>query len=401
VADESIRSLERALAAEPSSGVARVQLARALVRAGRGREALARLDLATIDEGSFTAARALADDLWRDELSGLVRAAVIPAGRGPHHGESAVVVTPSGLVGWYSDWAMGGGFAVADLATARVIHSEPRHRSLRQIATRDRVFSDEAPIEGGARIVSVDRSGAHVVDLPPGGRFYDVDPAGERVLVLHDDALRIHEWPSFRVLHERPRAGALIDWEESVLLVNDAKDERWFVPLGGGEPAPIPSERADYLFHRLARGVFAATGRGLRLYTWPGRHVIKLLPAAPESVPQPSLAADRRIVRIVLGGKPRRFEVDLERGEVVSTPPNVEKLARSNAETGHWHPHTDAVWRYRKDRLEELATPEHRRVLILPAGVWPRAWSPDGHTLVCVSTLDSGERNVEIWRSST
>jgi hypothetical protein len=155
--------------------------------------------------------------------------------------------------------------------------------------------------------------------------------------------------------------------------------------------------RGRYFFHVLAPGVYAWAGASLVLQAWPRMREITLLGAGRDELPPPSLAADRRVARIVLGGKPRRFELDLEAGEVVSAPPNAQKLARSNAETGHWHPHADAVWRYRKDRRMELVTPSEK-LLVLPLGVWPLAWTPDGHGLVCVSHKDESERQLELWR---
>lgn len=391
MADESLRSLERALAAAPSSGALRLQLARALVRAGRAREALDRLELETIEAAFFDDGRALADGLWRDELARLERRTVIPVGEGagPDASDSALVVTADGLAGWRADLQRGGSFAIVDLERGTLLHeSAPPHLATAIHASAEAIFLEETSHLGRA-LVAFSRSGLE--RAPCEGRLVSVAPDGRRIAEWDGERLRVREWPSMHVLVEAKGHEPLLDWEEGVFFLKAGATRR-AVPFEG-EPRDL-----DQAFTgRLGRGVYAETGSALVLHAWPALAPIRILDPGVDPVPSPSLASDRRVLRIVLGGKPRRFEVDLERGVVVRAPADKERLARVNAETGRWHPHADAVFRYRKDRLMELVTPEERLV-VLPPGTWPRAWTPDGHALVTVSS-EKGLRRLEVWQA--
>ncbi len=396
MADESLRALERSLAGSPANAGLRVQLARALVRAGRARDALARLDLPTIEPAFFDDARALADALWRDELARLERRTVIPvgAGAGPDQSDSALVVTEDGLAGWRADLNRGGRFAVVDLERGAVLHeSEEFHVAMAIFASARHVFVDEISPEGRATL-AFSRAGTERAPAANRIRLVDVAPGGDRFAEWNTEGtLAVRAWPDQQLLHAAEGHEPLVDWEVGVAFMRKAG--RHLAVRFGGEPREL-----DFLFRqRLGRGVYAETGSALILHAWPGLEPIRILEPANDPVPAPSLASDRRVLRIMLGGRPRRFEVDFERGAVVRAPEDKERLSRLNAETGRWHPHADAVFRYRKDRLVELVTPEER-LLVLPPGTWPRAWSPDGHSLIAVSS-EKGERRLEVWTSKS
>lgn len=373
----------------------RVQLARALVRAGEKERALATLDLARLPAEFFREARPLSDELWSERLSRLERVSVIPAGHGPAPAEGALAITGDGLVGWRDDPLRGGSFFVAELATGKVLaHAGGSARAAAVLAARDAIFVDWST-PNGHFVSRIARDGTKEVNLRA-LRVTDVDPAGTRLLVRNGGKNEILAWPTLDRVADMGGEWIVMDWEnriglapvpDGILVVHeDGEEETLDAPHGGRS-----------FFHLLAPGVYAWTGPSLVLQAWPRMTPIQLLGEGRDELPPPSIASDRRVARILLGGKPRRFEVDLEAGEVVSAPPGAQKLARSNAETGHWHPHADAVWRYKKDRHTELVTPEEK-LLVLPLGVWPLAWTPDGLGLVCVSHESESERRLELWR---
>src|SRR5581483_11327139 len=79
------------------------------------------------------------------------------------------------------------------------------------------------------------------------------------------------------------------------------------------------------------------------------------------SIPYARPSLSGRFVRIVLGGAPCRFELDLATGAVLARPERVERLALAQTRDDRpgevlWHPHADLVLQRRRGGPFELRT---------------------------------------------
>lgn len=402
MADESLRELERTVAVSPDDPGARLRLASGLARAGRRREALSHLEHLGASGPLPLEAASLGSVLWREELAALEPRMAVP---GAHQVDKVEVDPEGGVLAWSSG---AGSLKVADLATGEVLASEP-------CLVRDVIFVRGRRVfaldDMGARLLEVDVRGPvpekRALAVEPFVRLLDVSPTGDRVLVQDRDVDGVYEWPTLAPVVRR-RCGsvnAIVDWSAGLFVA---------VELGGRsvEVCPIAHGNAPGVSLPLSGRVgqlaslghgLAAQSPGLTLHSLTARWRLPLVTANVE-LPAPSLAPDGRGVRVVLGGTPVRFDVDLETGQLVRAPEGVERLARAaqrhDGQT-FWHPRADvcAVMRAGSAFFELRAT-DGSVALGLPANTAPERWTSGGRQLLTLRGAGSlGQVWLELWRA--
>lgn len=166
--DRAIRLLERGVAAAPGDGPARLELAHALGRAGRRREAISRLDLASMPDESFDEGKRLGDELWRLELERLTRVQLV---RVPL--DHSVVVEPSGRL---AAWEDRDGLKIVSLESGRLLH-EQGGSFVNVVGSPGRIFVQDGreiarfTLQGGAleRVTGRAAAGLDLSDASPAG----------------------------------------------------------------------------------------------------------------------------------------------------------------------------------------------------------------------------------------
>lgn len=392
MADESLLELERVLRAAPDDEQTRRRLVSLLARSGRRREALEHAEL-------LPDARDATNGLWREELERLERTVAAPGA----HEVTDVALDPNGdMVAWSSNRE---GFHVAAVKTGALVHSAAGQRQDRLLAVPGKVFCKDH-VRGPITAIEWAQDGVRVTRRNPQGALLDVSPAGDLVLVEGNQTQGVYTWPALGAVIEQPsRLNApVVDWETRRLLVNGLRGLEVFpfvgpahatlegrttvspVVLGGGLVARF---RPGLVLHSLAgTGNWMAT-----LYEQRGSVAI---PYA-----RPSLSG--RFVRLVLGGVPVRFEVDLATGAVLSRPERVERLALSQTSEDRpgevlWHPHADLVLQRRRGGHFELRTLEGETVMRLPQASFPHSWTRDGRGLLTLRGAGEGRSWLELWR---
>jgi hypothetical protein len=395
VPDDSLLELERSLRANPDDASLRFRLASALARSGRRGEALAHVDVARAPAEHFQETRRLADELWRSELLELDRAIAVPGAQNVTH----VALDQQGsLVAWSHQERL----CVAGLETGAIVHENKRHVSDRIVAAQNGFFSHDRRKQ---RIVRVEWLKGNLVpsqrnEVPRGTRLIDASPAGDRLLLQGDRQEGVYRWPSLEPVFEQPSRAErpMVDWTAG-LLVSPAYAEIHVVPLDGSDPFAIGGARGALT--ALGSGVFARKQTALALHGIRPAWTRELLSQAPEG--EPSLSSDRRGLRLFLGGKPVRFDLDITTGEVLSAPEGVDRLSRVGTREDTnilWHPHADLVL-HRKNGVFELRGLEGPSLRRLPGGASPQGWTADGRALLVLRSAGSageGKAWIELWR---
>lgn len=405
MADDSLRELERTVAHSPDDPGARLRLVAALARAGRRAEGLGHLATLAALGPLPPEARSLEAVLWRQEVQALEpRMAVQGA-----HQVDAIEVDPDGATLAWSSGA--GSLKVADLATGEVRRTEPCLVRMGKLFVRgQRVFAID---DLGARLLEVDLRGGGVpavrsVPVDHHHRLLDVSPDGERVLLQDEEVDGVYEWPALAPVVRR-RCGSLdsiVDWGEGLLVAPD---------LGGRsvEIARIVHGNApgEHLALAGRRGKLVPLGRGLAAQTFPGLTLHGLrarwslpLVTANVSLPATSVVADARGLRVVLGGTPVRFDVDLEAGRLLARPDGLDRLLRESArndESALWHPHADLAVVRRGSAFFEVRSTDGSLARSLPANTSPQRWTDRGRALVTMRSAGGalGQSWIEVWRS--
>lgn len=408
-AEQELRGFERVALAEPGDGGARLRLARQLARLGRRRDALAALDLgglgvAAFSGEGFSEARALADELWEQEILALAPVASLATDevnlRFDGTGRFAV---------WRQD---SGALEVWDaVATLSVAPSTP-------LVARSLAFSDSSlfvELDGGRLEERALREGCRTVAArdrsDPELRLRAVSPEGDRLTLARSDTpetpglMRVVAWPSLEVVVDDLPATASPFWDARHIVhwqrCPDGSLEWVARSLDGGPAHLLPDCPWSWTYCELGPAILEG---GLRIHDLRTQRVLTI--ADKGAFSSLSVSSDRRGVRFASGDRLGRVEIDRERGAVATPPDELARRlggpARGTLPQVRWHPHADIA-----------ADVQGRRGLIAPDGRVVRSfassgggatkfqlmgWSRSGDSLYVRRNTPSGWLS-EIWRS--
>jgi hypothetical protein len=384
--DEAIRDLEREVSAAPDDASLRLKLVRALARARRGREALERLDTTRVPRDLLAGVASLAAELWLEELSGLERRKTFEVD-GLRH-----VAFAEPLLAWVG----AKGLAVVDVATGDPVHrAEGDLRAGGVVAANGRVFALD-PVRH--RLTCVEASGAASV-LHQAPAILHVSPGGDKLLFWDERVARVEAWPGLAPIFERRIHGRpAIDWEAGQLVALNSVGLVEVLPLQGGFPTLLEIG-ANEVLNLVGHGAVADRSAGITLKALRGGWKLELF-RAEGTVPAASVSGDGRGVRVLLGDRVVRFEVDLARGKLLAAPPALPlpgagKKGRDPEDEPPllWHPHADVVLRGGRGGTFDLLGPGG--VLRAKLAGSPVRWSRDGLSLVLVQ--EGRTPGLEVW----
>lgn len=390
--DRSIRLLERALAASPDDASPRLELAHALARVGRRREALSRLGLATLPEESFATGKALADELWEHELGALTLALVVPVPL-----EDSVVVDPTGRL---AAWVDRVGLKVVSLETGRVLHDQ-RGTFDGVMASPGRIFvNDEIEIACFTlRDGELQREAGHAFDYGQ-LRLYDASPDGDRLLLGHLHHGRgpqegVYTFPAVEPVVIRPAReddDPIVDWGSGHLVLTGPGQA---LDLRRGHAARARRLDASHMLRSLGQGVLADVQRGVVLHGLASRWKLTLVGRRAGDDARPSLSRDGRGVRVHGAGRGWRIEVDTKRGRLRARVPRGVVAANEDSFV-HWHPTADIYI----DGTATLRMLDGTELKGLPKNLARSQsyWCADGHVLVVHRR--TRPYRLEVWRGS-
>ena len=111
----------------------------------------------------------------------------------------------------------------------------------------------------------------------------------------------------------------------------------------------------------------------------------------------PRVTADGRGIRLVMGHRPCRFDIDFATGEILSRP--IEHpLAEDGESSELWHPELDAAVAEDEDG-QFLCSVEGRTLLRFPSGAEAKCWFDEGRALLVTYPGGHPHRlQIEVWR---
>jgi hypothetical protein len=225
-----------------------------------------------------------------------------------------------------------------------------------------------------------------------------------------------HAWAELWAWGEReplatwaPRHRPGVDWDSGCIwgdidpinrpgeLVLDAIDGSFSQPLR--LPPRCLGVRA------VGCGVLGLGHRGIHLFR-PGGAALTVLPASPRAFECFQVSDRGRTVRTVLGGKPRRFTIDLDNHLVLDAPQDALRLARAPSRTQliqdmAWHPTLDRLALVRHWPRCAVYTSDGEFLCQLPRHTRPRAWLAGPDALLAVRQQDEQTAMLELWHTVT
>jgi len=309
-------------------------------------------------------------------------------------------------IAWTVDWEAGPVVSMLALETGMELHREtvavqrvfPTHVGF---IAEDRGWPDPRPRILGLR----PRSGqgdveVTAVDRPEGMQLIGAAPDGEHIFTWREGIGELRAWPSLAVLRTWPGWAPGVDWEGGYVWLSGggrsvlfrALDDTWSWSLGTRTGWVVP------------------VGRGLVQVGWHGIHMVDpvrrwsvwVLPPTVRSLPPVSVAADGHGLRVVLGGRPRRFDLDRDHGLLRAVPGDAARLAqapdRLPRNDAIWHPQRDLVAYARRWPRVAVRRLDGTVAWRLPDGSTPQAWSPDGQALALTRQAPTGWV-LEVWRA--
>ncbi len=382
MSDESIRELERAARSAPRDGRARLAFAQALARAGRKREALDALDLASVPEEDFAELKAFSDALWHEEIASFRMAWEIRATNPSHVARDA----SDELVGWRERATPPFQWRIASLVTGAVLLATEGGGIIRG---RGRLSVLDDGVRPTAYRTCEPGSVGDWIGIPdwPGrvGVLQD-DPEGALVLLSNNS---VHEWPSLGLVRRlRPDSFVAADWERRCLLERDGRGAWQVVPLGPREGWAIKSR--SLVLKSLGCGLLSGGDRAV--YDLDRRRWIEL--ARHGEYPFLSLSRDGRGLRHIVGAgdSPRGARVELNRERGVVRGAFGREVTRARFDHLAWHPVAD-VWLCAavKGRDYEQRTIDGAVLLTVPG---QGCWILGGHAF-----LVTWPDRLQLWRA--
>ena len=398
--DDAIREIERACERDARDGASRLKLAQALVRAGRRREALERLDLATMPDEHFDAGRKLADELWLPELRSLEVVRTIPCPRALD-----VVIDETGTIGAFTE-TPGSMTSFLSLDDGAVRH-RVKTRSVHGAAGR--IFFEDSEERLGCVAVEKDGIAVRVGDsfsrTTPHQHFgiLSVSPQGDLVAVSTPQGMSVLEWPGLAATFEhQPPVGndqcsyrVFVDWTARCIVA--AMEDR-FEPISFEGRTLASFESDQWGSGSLGRGIFW-DGTAVRELS-SGRRLGLGLPHAHSW--RMSLSSDDRGIRVALEGNGLRCEID-RRSWALAKKPSSSALAGVPRELHYdasiaWHAHADVFTSNVGAGRFELRTLAGEPIVRFADLSRPVGWFDGGHALAVMRDGGASTARLEIWR---
>ncbi len=394
MSDESILELERVVRGAPGDEGARLRLVAALVRAGRTRDALERLDLALVSSEQLGSARELSKRLWLEELGSLQFLGAIPLEHANAFVLSLSVDSGRRWVAW-SSWRSG---LYVSSPSGEPILVDPNHEG-RPVFVHGGILASH-----GDGLTFLEWSGTRFDrrTLPCGTRTFllGASPLGDRILLRHWKRARVLAWPSLDVVLEVAVAAGpvLVDWiAERLLVPSRVGVAAWSFSGGPAVQCPFKTGHGDPFI--AAPGVIGKIWPGLWLHGhehgW-----TKPVVRSRRTIPMPSFASDRRTLRLVIGGSTRRFLLDPRTGALDPSPDTAWPMPVRDDAYVCWHPHAD-VYLAGSSRPQTVAVraADGKTLREFNYALARSTWSRDGRTLAAVRTpaRRGGPSRIEVW----
>ena len=145
-------------------------------------------------------------------------------------------------------------------------------------------------------------------------------------------------------------------------------------------------------------GVLRLGYHGIRLFR-PRGSLLTLLRPTSQPIWAVSAGDGGGAASVILGWKPRRFEIDLDAGRVLEEPADIGRVERLTSRVHYpiWHPRKELLaFRRREGRIDVLTT-DGTPVTWLRVGGWPRAWFVSDDSLL-VARGTAPEVYLERWQ---
>ncbi len=423
--DEDIRALERAVSETPTDGQARVRLAHALGRKGRRDDAIRALDLASFPDDGFLGARALADELWRAELSALELAKVITLRAGESLLAEPVVDRTGRFVAFLAWDPNASALRLHDTVTGRELDIPWRPDPSHGFEGRNGhdallVFTNRAfyAVNEAGTVLEVSCTGANLEEVRtplPDSRIASFSPEGNLVFDRGPGSISgVSSWPSRRPVITREQLPGwgfdAVSWSEQLLTTampagNEGLQIFQLTGFDGMERALLGPHRT---LESLGAGLMIARQRELSIHDLRSGLEIEIAPRSwfgegpPHDVEwTPSLSSDERTLRLSVRRVPRCITLDRANGRLLGDEYVRSWFAKSgdNELPARWHPHTAALFVRPAGGREALVQLPGAPLLELAEKDHAGPWSGDGHTLVVESELAADR--IELWRTPT
>jgi hypothetical protein len=281
----------------------------------------------------------------------------------------------------------------------------------------DRVSSQLVAFICVGRQVEVSR-----LPAPAGSSLTGADPRSDRYVLSRNSGLgphraaRQHAWAELRAWGEQkplatwaPRRRVGVDWDAGCLwgvvdsinrpseLLLDAVDGSWSDRFELARPG---SE-----LRGVGSGVLRFGYRGIHLFR-PGGPILTVLRPTSRPLEHVRVTDMGRTVRVLLGGRPRRFTIDLDRHVVLHAPPDALRLAGASrrkqvTQDLAWHPTRDRIALVRRWPRCAVYACDGEFLWPLPKYTRPRAWLTVPDALVAVREDDEDTAMLELWSVSS
>jgi hypothetical protein len=306
---------------------------------------------------------------------------------------------------WSADWESGPFVHVIDAVTGHELHRETC-ATIEVHATRSGFLAmDHGWRQQGAgdermpwRLVLLGPRGGHtdveVRDVVPDTNLVGVEPAGDRLLLFHQGRNVLCSWVDATPLAAWDgQYSPGVDWiggyrwgrrQHTEPFVVSALDGSWEWALPGSERSSPLDPVGDGVARLGRHGVRLVAPRGdlLTVLTPTSRPLYRVHVGPPDGT-------GHRWVHLVLGGRPRRFCVDLGAPRVVDGPSDAARLARVTARFGAlpvWHPTEELVALDRRRHRTMIMTTAGEPVCRLPERSVPLAWFPGDRSVLVASS---------------
>jgi hypothetical protein len=312
------------------------------------------------------------------------------------------------IIACVGDWESGPLVLFVDAATGNHLHGEDCAALEVFPADNGFIVKDEGwrgRHRGSPALFAFQRRGDRVKILrqaAPGGadlQLVGAGPTGDRLVIFHHGQTELWRWPELDLLDTWRWYAPGVDWAAGCVWGTLDDRELSLSALDRSWARSIPGRPFVGQVRSAGGGVLRASYRGARLFR-PRGPSLSVLPPTSRVLWHISVSGGGRVVRVVLGGKPRRFVVDLDAPRVLEAPADAQILARSRyhlpaAPVWHPDPALDAVALVR--RWPRTAVWHAGGFLCrLPDGSTPHAWLAGG-TALLTSRREHDATLLELW----
>lgn len=326
-----------------------------------------------------------------------------PPGVSPE-GYGGLVISGNTLA-WRTEWEDGPEVLLIDLAIGALVHREQNLAGKRMFCVDEgfliedngyRLDGAKKKSKEARRLVFLSRDGkTNQTFAAPPGIIRSFSPDRREVASFHEGRLEIRLWPSLSLAFAQTGFKPGVDWDVRRTFCYDGKQ---YVALAiDGNCPPHSINTGSETLYAMGQGIAQSGIGGLTLYSLLSNWQLTIAPPGEGGYVPSGLTKDGRGICIVLGERPRRFDIDFAAGRLLSEP--AFDLHPRDDEAW-WHPELDAVLFKRSGRLL-LSTLDGRRLCRLPIGARPECWFDQGCALlVTYPSADPDRLQMEVWRVS-